>query len=130
MIDSAGIWVDHRRALVVMLSADGAHTTRILSRVEKHPEHGGNSPLHALTGELNVYYDAVIATVHGYENVFIFGPGEAKDELHRRLVKAKVGESVAAVEAADKMTDHEVIAKVREHFGRGAQRAQPKQPAA
>ena len=115
MIDSAGIWVDHRRALVVMLSADGAQSTRILSRVED---------------ELNVYYDAVVATVHGYENVFIFGPGEAKDELHRRLVKAKVGESVAAVEAADKMADHEVIAKVREHFGRGARRAQPKQPAA
>jgi hypothetical protein len=146
MIDSAGIWVDHRRALVVMLSADGEHTTLILSRVETHPERGGDSPLkgryeahsvpaddrrqRALTGELNVYYDAVIAAVRGYENVFIFGPGEAKDELHRRLVEAKVGESVAAVEAADKMTDREVIAKVREHFGRGAQRAQPKQPAA
>jgi hypothetical protein len=146
MIESAGIWVDHRRAIVVVLSAAGEHTTLIRSRVEKHPERGSDLPLkgryeahsvpaddrrqRALTGELNVYYDAVLATVRGYQNVFIFGPGEAKDELHRRLVGTRVGASVAAVETADKMTDHEVIAKVREHFECGAARAQPKQPAA
>jgi hypothetical protein len=145
MIDSAGIWIDHRKALVVMLSADDAHTALILSGVEKHPERGGDSPLkgryeahsvpaddrrqRALTGELDVYYDAVIAALHGCANVFIFGPGEAKKELHARLAAAKIGKPVMAVEAADKMTDREIIAKVREHFGRGAVRAQPKPPA-
>lgn len=101
MIDSAGIWIDHRKAFVVTLSADGEDTKLILSRVEKHPERGGDSPLkgryetpsvpaddrrqRALTGELNIYYDAVISTVRGYANVFLFGPGEAKNELHKRV---------------------------------------------
>jgi hypothetical protein len=146
MIDSAGIWIDHRKAFVVTLLADGEDTKLILSRVEKHPERGGDSPLkgrneahsvpaddrrqRALTAEHNVYYDAVISTVRGYASIFVFGPGEAKHELHKRFVHMKVGESVTAMEAADKMTDREIIAKVREHFGVGAVRAQPKQATA
>jgi hypothetical protein len=145
MIAEAGIWIDHRKALVVTLAPDGEHTALILSGVEKHPERGGDSPLkgryeaqsvpaddsrqRALTGSLNVYYDAVIAAVRGYGKVFVFGPGEAKGELLRRLVKMKAGEHITAVEAADRMTDREIVAKVREHFGHGAARAQPMRPA-
>lgn len=141
MNDMAGIWIDHRKALVVTPYLEEDHTMLILSRVEKHPERGGDSPLRgpheaqsvpaddrrqrALTGQLNHFYDNVIAVVRGYDNVFLFGPGEAKGELHKRLVKMKVGERVTAVEAADKMTDREIIAMVREHFGLGALRAPP-----
>jgi hypothetical protein len=53
-----------------------------------------------LTGELDVYYDAVIGAFHGCANLFIIGPGEAKKELQARLVTAKVGKTVAAVEVA------------------------------
>jgi hypothetical protein len=146
MNDMAGIWIDHRRAFVVTLSPDDDHTTLILSRVERHLQRSGDSPLkgpyeahsvpaddsrqRALTGQLKDYYDAVIATVRGYEHVFLFGPGEAKGELHKRLEKMKVGEHVTAVEAADKMTDREIVAKVRAHFGLGARRAPAEQPVA
>ena len=146
MIDGAGIWIDHRKAFVVTLSADGEDTKLILSSVEKHPERGGDSPLkgrheaqsvpaddrrqRALTGELNRYYDAVISTVRGYANVFLFGPGEAKNELRKRVVQMQVGEFVTTAEAADKMTDREIIAKVRGYFSPGSEHAQPQQPAA
>ncbi len=130
MYDQAGIWIDRRKALVVTLTPQGAHTTLILSRVEKHPERGGASRLErALTGALNTYYDVVIAAVRGYADVLLFGPGEAKGELHRRLVKMQVGDHVTALEAAEKMTDCEIVAKVREHFDRGAVRAPLSQPA-
>ncbi len=68
--------------------------------------------------------------MRGYANVILFGPGEAKNELHKRVVQMRAGDSVTAVETADKMTDREIIAKVREYFGVGADREQPKQPAA
>jgi hypothetical protein len=145
MNDMAGIWIDHRKAFVVTFAPGDEHTALILSRAEKHPERSGDSPLEgryeahsvpadasrqrALTGQLNDYYDAVIATIRGYDNLFIFGPGEAKGELLRRLVKMKVGEHVTAVEAADDMTDREIVAKVRRHFGLGAIRPQAQQPA-
>ena len=128
MYDKAGIWINQRKALVVTLTPEGPHTTLILSKVEKPPEQDERRQ-RALTGALNTYYDGVIAAVRGYANVLLFGPGEAKGELHKRLVKMQVGDHVTAVEAADKMTDREIIAKVREHFERGVVRAAPSQPA-
>ncbi|MHB8478059.1 MAG: hypothetical protein ACYDBZ_17425 [Steroidobacteraceae bacterium] len=138
---NAGVWIDHRRSVVVTLTADGEHFAHIASHVEKHPERGGDSPLkgsyearqvpaddtrqRALTGELNIYYDAVIAALRGCESALLFGPGEAKGELHERLLKNKRGPRVAAVETADKMTDPQIIAKVRAHFGIGVPGARP-----
>jgi hypothetical protein len=145
-MDSAGIWIDHRRAFIVTLSSDAERTQVILSNAQKHPERGGDSPLkgpyeahavpaddsrqRALTAQLKVYYDAVVAAVRSCGHVFIFGPGEAKGELHGRLGRANVGDLITKVEAADKMSDGEIVAKVREYFGRAAARGQPKQPVA
>ncbi|MGA7540896.1 MAG: hypothetical protein WBW93_19235 [Steroidobacteraceae bacterium] len=70
----------------------------------------------ALTAELNIFYDAVIAALRDAESFIIFGPGEAKGELKKRLAKRKSGRRIAAVEAADKMTDRQIAAKVREYF--------------
>ena len=135
MTTKAGIWIDHRKAVIVTLSPEGEHTTLIASNVEKHPERGGDSPLkgpyearqvpaddsrqRALTGELNSFYDAVIAAIRDYGSLLIFGPGEAKVELHKRLLYMKLGARVVAVETEDKMTDRQVMAKVRTHFGLG-----------
>ncbi len=138
MTDKAGVWIDHRKAVIVTISPEGEHITLITSKVEKHPERGGDSPLkgayearqvpaddsrqRALTGELNIYYDAVIAALRNYDNLLLFGPGEAKDELHKRLLKMKLGARVAAVQTDDKMTDGQIVAKVRSHFGLSAPR--------
>ena len=128
MYDKAGIWINRRKALVGTLTPEGAHNTLIISKVAKHPERDDHRQ-RALSGPLNTYYDGVIAAVRGYANVLLFGPGEAKSELHKRLAKMQVGDHVTAVEAADKMTDREIIAKVREHFEPGAVRTPPGQPA-
>ena len=78
----------------------------------------------ALTAKLNVYYDAVIAALRDCESVLLLGPGEAKGELHKRLLTRKRGPRVAAVKTEDKMTDPQIIAKVRAYFGAGVPRAQ------
>ena len=133
MTGKAGVWIDHRRAVVVGLTSEGEHVATIASQVEKHPERGGDSPLkgryeslqvpaddsrqRALTGELNHYYDSVIAAVRGFQQVLLFGPGEAKGELQKRLVKMKLGGLVSAVESEDKMSEPQIVAKVRNHFG-------------
>ena len=130
--NKAGVWIDHRKAVVVVVGRDEEHTAQIVSNVEKHPERAGDSPLKgsyesrqvppddrrqmALTGELNAYYDAVIAAVRDVESLLIFGPGEAKGEFKKRLEKNKLGGRITAVETADKMTDGQITAKVREYF--------------
>jgi hypothetical protein len=138
MNDHAGVWIDHRKAVIIGLTPDGELTTLILSKVEKHLQRSGDSRMkgpyealqvpaddsrqRALTGELNIYYDAVIGVMRNYASLLLFGPGEAKGELNARLAKMKLGGRVVAVDTEDKMTDRQIIAKVRARFA--APRAQ------
>jgi hypothetical protein len=131
---NAGVWIDHRKAVIVIANRTGEHTTLIVSAVEKHPERTGDSPLkgsyeaaqvspedrrqRALTQHLNVFYDAVIAAVRTAEALLLLGPGEAKGELKRRLVRQKLGGRISDVLTADKMTDRRVAATVQEYFSR------------
>lgn len=128
----AGVWIDHRKAMIVLMTGAGERTVLIVSKVEKHLQRSGDSPLKgryeaqqvpaddrrekALTAELNIFYDAVIAVLRSAESYIIFGPGEAKGELKRRLVKRNLGGRLAAIMVADKMTDRQIAAKVRGQF--------------
>ena len=60
--------------------------------------------------------DVVIACLGDAESILIFGPGEAKGELKKRLEKNKLSGRIVVVETVDKMTDHQIAAKVRKHF--------------
>ena len=51
-----------------------------------------------------------------HRKALIFGPGEAKGELKKRLKKSKLDGRIARVETVDKMTDRQIAAKVREYF--------------
>jgi len=132
MRSRVGLWIDHRKAIVVTVTDEGEEITLTISGVERQLRRSGDSPLkgsyesqrvraddiqqRVLTRRLNVYYDAVVAAIGDAESILIFGPGEAKGELKRRLEQARPGGRVAAVETADKMTDRQIAAKVREHF--------------
>lgn len=132
-MSKTGIWIDHRKAVIVIERAEGEHIETFVSNVEKHPERAGDSPLkgsyeamqvnaddrrqRALTGHLNAYYDAVIAKTAAATVLFIFGPGEAKGELKRRLEHKNMGAKVSGIETTDQLTDRQVAAKVRDHFG-------------
>ena len=65
---------------------------------------------------LNSYYEAVVAVIRGADTIQIFGPGEAKGELKKRLEHEGLKGHVLAIETVDKMTDRQIAAKVREHF--------------
>jgi hypothetical protein len=129
---NAGVWIDHHKAVIVLTDASAEHTVLIVSAVEKHPERTGDSPLkgryeaaqvapddrrqRALTLHLNVYYDAVIAALRGADALLLLGPGEAKGELKKRLVRQKLGARIRDVLSADRMTDRRIAATVREYF--------------
>ncbi|MDP3179247.1 MAG: hypothetical protein Q8M76_15170, partial [Spirochaetaceae bacterium] len=70
----------------------------------------------ASTGHLNAYYDEVIAKVRGADSILIIGPGEAKDELRRRLGQTSLGRRVVGVEAADKMSYRQFAVKMQGRF--------------
>ena len=131
MKKQVGLWIDHRDAKIVMMSPDPSDAKRtgvadtMLSGVEKHVRFSGASAEDGsaedqrdrqFASHLNKYYDEVIAHLHVADAIFIMGPGEAKGELKKRLVAKGQGERIVAVETVDKLTDHQIEAKVREHF--------------
>ena len=129
---AAGLWIDHRKAVIVVVTDKGEETKLIISQVEKQLRRSGDSPLKGpyeaqqvplddsrerdLTGHLNIYYDAVIACIRDAESILIFGPGEAKGELKKRIERNKLGGRIVGVETVDKMTDRRIAAKVRQRF--------------
>jgi hypothetical protein len=54
--------------------------------------------------------------MRGAESILIFGPGEAKGALQRRLKRNNPAGRIVAIETVDKMTDRQIAAKVRRHF--------------
>ena len=68
--------------------------------------------------DLDRYYDDVIGQLGKPDAVLLFGPGEAKLQLKERLGRSKVSsETIVAVESTDKLTDPQIVAKVKEHYG-------------
>ena len=67
-------------------------------------------------GHLDKYYDKAISAIHDATSILIFGPGEAKGELKKRIENKKLKGHKIAVEAADEMTEPQIAAKVRQRF--------------
>lgn len=131
MAIKAGVWIDHYKAVVVVIADSGEVTTEIRSRIDpagrserdtgsrhsyRRPE---DKQEHKFMNQLNAYYDEVLLFVHDAESILIFGPGEAKGEFRKRLQSKQLSgqvRQILAVESADKMSDHQIAASVRQHF--------------
>lgn len=127
-----GLWIDHREAILVILTEGGEEIKHMTSNIGKHIRYSGSS--HAKTPEglkevtsedqrdrklgnqLNKYYDEVIAAIRDADSIQIFGPGEAKGELEKRLEREGLKAHIFAIETVDKMTDRQISAKVRDHL--------------
>jgi len=126
MTTGAGLWIDHRKAVIVMVSEEGEETKTIESNVERHVRYSGGAHREPedtrdrrFAGELDKFYDEVIASIRDVEAILIFGPGEAKGELKARLERDHRGDRSIAIETVDKMTDPQIAARVRQHFSGG-----------
>ena len=127
----AGLWVDHREALIVVLSKTGEETKRIQSNVQQQLRRTGepsvgrfeyqevpadDSRQRAYSGYLVRYYDEIVAYLRDAGAVLIFGPGEAKGELKKRFEMEKTGAHIVTMETTDKMTEPQIVAHIRHHF--------------
>jgi hypothetical protein len=134
MSTKIGLWIDHRKAVVVAITEQGEKIEEIVSGVEKQLQRAGDRPLEGdyeavqvpaddrrqrdFTKHLNIYYAAVITAIRDAESILIFGPGEAKGELKQQLEKNHLGGQIVDIETVDKMTNPQIAAKVREYFAK------------
>ncbi|RPJ16057.1 MAG: hypothetical protein EHM33_34255 [Chloroflexi bacterium] len=122
-----GLWLDHREAVIVVLSDKDEQIIHIKSDAEKQIRFAGGSRKdgrqkteaardNKLEQDLGKYFDDIIAHIRDAELIQIFGPGEAKGELAKRLEAEGLKERIVEIETMDKMTDNQISARVREHF--------------
>ena len=128
-----GIWLDHRRAVLVTVGEKDSNVRTIRSSVEKRVRLAGGSrgrqPYapqdvrqdskrdERINHQLKEYYDRIIGYLEKPEALYLFGPGEAKRELARRIEEHKeLGGLTAELETADKLTVPQIVDRVREHF--------------
>lgn len=125
MKNKVGLWIDHRKAVIVTIKDKGEEISTITSNMEKHVRFSGEAAEggagedvrdRGFGNHLAVYYDKVITYLREAESVLIFGPGEAKGELEARLTKEGPKGLTVSVETTDKMTDPQIAEKVRQHF--------------
>jgi hypothetical protein len=132
MKKEVGLWIDHRKAVIVSMENEVEVTREIRSNMEKHVRFSSgtrsNAPNNSQgsTAEdmrdrqfgdhLGRYYEGIISVIRDADSIWLFGPGEAKVELENRLKHEELGGRIVGIETVDKMTDHQIAAKVRDHF--------------
>lgn len=127
MKKEVGLWIDNREAVIVVRTDNDEQVTRIKSDAQKQIRFPGGSrkdglqTTEAIRGKrlekhLGRYFDDIIAHIRDAEGIHIFGPGEAKNELAKRLEAGGLKARIVGMETVDKMTDNQIAAKVREYF--------------
>ncbi len=115
-----GIWMDHSTANLIDLNAENSTISspftflvkeEALSRSE-HIMHNKESQMH------EAYYKKIALEILKYNHVVLFGPTQAKKELHNFFKDDLHFKDIKIdIESADKMTDNEKNAFVLNHFG-------------
>ena len=120
-----GVWIDHKKAVIVSIAAGQVTTRTLESNVGSHPhysgsqEGGGEKKYEERHNQgLDRYFDDVIGQLGKPDALLLFGPGEAKLQLKERLGRSKLpSETIIAIESTDKLTDPQIVAKVKERYG-------------
>ena len=120
-----GVWIDHKKAVIVSIAAGHVTARTLESDVGAHPhfsgsQEGGGEKKYEERHNLRLeqYYDEVISQIGQPDALLLFGPGEAKRQLEDRLGRSQASsECIVAVETTDKLTDAQIVAKVKEHYG-------------
>ncbi len=117
-----GIWMDHANAHLIEFTKEPSGTQTIASKFTHEVKEDTLSKSESLMHnkeqhEQSDYYKHLGETIKKYDEVLLFGPTDAKVELFN-LLKADhhFANTKIEVKPADKMTENEQHAFVREYF--------------
>lgn len=128
----AGVWIDHKQAIVVPITDAGQEIKKFKSGIEPSVRPAGGSRSknkytpndfiaedrreQKLVDERKKVFEEVLACIRGANSLLILGPGEAKGEFSKHIKAKKIRGLTVELETTDKLTDRQVAAKVSQHF--------------
>jgi hypothetical protein len=116
-----GVWMDHSTAHFIGEKSDENNKT-IASKFTAHTKeealHKGESHMHSKEQQMQeAYFKAIGEEILPYKHVVLFGPTNAKNELHNYLSKNSHFKDIQIeLETTDKMTDQEMKSFVKNYF--------------
>jgi hypothetical protein len=135
MHNKIGVWIDHKKAVIVSVSPEAVTTvSTVESEIGPHARYSGRSEYPTPDGpkegggerhyerrydqHLGRYYDEIISRLGQSDALLIFGPGEAKLQFKERLAHTTApAERAIDIETTDKLTDPQIVAQVKAHYG-------------
>ncbi len=120
-----GLWLDHNKAFIVIVTKDGETRRIVTSDMEHYVRYSKKAPGDGSPEDvrdrrywnhLDEYYANVISKIGDAKSILIFGPGEAKYELEKHLEAKGMSENILSIENADQLTDTQIKKIVRERF--------------
>lgn len=116
-----GIWMDHSTANLIEFTDDKTAAIEVDAQVGEQDE-----PLNASDetmiqnkdqNELSDFYKRISEVIKNYDEVLLFGPTHAKDELNNILKDDRHFDEVKIeIKPADNMSENQQQAFVKEHF--------------
>lgn len=132
MKKNVGLWIDHRKAVILVLAERREEIRTVESNVEeqavsrrgvmgrasKMPRYyaAEDRETRRRIEHLNQYYGEIVKDIRDAESVFIMGPGEAKHELEKRMTHSRIKNRIAGIETTDKLTERQITARIRKFF--------------
>ena len=119
-----GIWMDHSTAHLMALTIHPIETTIINSQFtheDKEESLGKSENLmhNKQQHQQSEYYKKLGESIKNYDDVLLFGPTNAKNELLNSLREDHLFAKINInVQSADKMTENQQHAFVREYFSK------------
>jgi hypothetical protein len=120
-IRKLGIWMDHSNAYLMELAND-IIVQRVVSELANHESefnfYKGEKLIHKKEQHLQLsYYKKISDIIKKYQEVVLFGPTDAKNELLNQIKTDHLFEDIKIeVKNSDKMTEDQMQTFVRDYF--------------
>lgn len=112
-----GVWLDHSNAVLYAYNPEKADDGFTVVEKLDSPEAGGRSENDAKKSNRHRYYNDLAKRLGGYDEILLFGPGTAQEELRNELMLDKHFQSKRIdVRSENSLTEHQRNAFVRNHF--------------
>jgi hypothetical protein len=126
MSNGAGVWLDHRRAVVINFTAHGHRVEKfqsglrmILKDIDGNKPRSlfgtktkgarGPQPAPAEKADVNDYLEQVVAAVANADSIALIGPGMAKSDLRKHLERHKLDDRIVTFAPAERMSDKQLV---------------------
>ena len=114
---SAGVWVDHEKALIITKES-GDYV--IKQKIAPPGDFVAESELHinnAKSADMRSYFKSLSGHLQQYDQILLLGTGKSQEQFKNYLNEdAKFQAKEITIENTDKLSDHQMIAKVRNFF--------------